>query len=172
MNKGTWNHIRTCQCYKTQDTECSIWRNQDGWLQNPPSSDLWCRLLKHRYFCIVAVQWLCMAKSSDRLFKKIILPFLCTYLLHSLPILYHICPGCYDPARLCPSGIGLSFLEWSGLVQVVRDPRSAHLFVRPTFHVVYVTSVKAWHTSFFYILVLVITSLLYVQFHPTLLFYF
>ena len=79
---------------------------------------------------------------------------------------------CYDPARLCPGGIGPSFLERSGLVQVVRDPRSAHLFVRPTFHAVYVTCVKAWHTSFFYILVLVITSLLYVQFHPTLSFYF
>ena len=58
------------------------------------------------------------------------------------------------------------------MVQVVWDPRSAHLFVRPTFHAVYVTCVKAWHTSFFYILVLVITSLLYVQFHPTLSFYF
>ena len=80
--------------------------------------------------------------------------------------------SCYDPARLCPSGIGLSFLERSGLVQVVQDPQSTHLFVRPTFHTVYVTSVKAWHTSFFYILVLVITPLLYVQFHPTLSFYF
>ena len=56
---------------------------------------------------------------------------------------------CYDPARLCPGGIGPSFLERSGLVQIVRDPRSTHLFVRPTFHAVYVTSVKAWHTSFF-----------------------
>ena len=53
---------------------------------------------------------------------------------------------CYDPARLCPGGIGLSFLERSGLVQIVRDPRSAHLFVRPTFHAVYATCVKAWHT--------------------------
>ena len=58
-------------------------------------------------------------------------------------------PYSYDPARLCPGGIGLSFLDWSGLVQNVRDPRSAHLLVWPTFHAVYVTCVKAWHTSFF-----------------------
>ena len=56
---------------------------------------------------------------------------------------------CYDPARLCPGGIRPSLLDRSGLVQNVRDPRSAHLFVRPTFHAVYVTCVKAWHMSFF-----------------------
>ena len=56
---------------------------------------------------------------------------------------------CYDPVRLCPGGIGPSFLEWSGLVQTFRDPRSAHLFVRPTFHVVYEACAMAWHTSFF-----------------------
>ena len=38
-------------------------------------------------------------------------------------------PRCYDPVCLCPSGIGPSFLERSGLVQVVWDPQSAHLFV-------------------------------------------
>ena len=51
--------------------------------------------------------------------------------------------------RLCPGGIRPSFLEWSGLVQIFQDPQSAHLFVRPTFHVVYVTCAMAWHTSFF-----------------------
>ena len=40
-------------------------------------------------------------------------------------------------------------LERSGLVQIFWDPRSAHLFVWPTFHTVYVTCAMAWHTSFF-----------------------
>ena len=35
---------------------------------------------------------------------------------------------CYDPMCLCPGGIGLSFLEWPGLVQIVQDPRSTHSF--------------------------------------------
>ena len=56
---------------------------------------------------------------------------------------------CYDPTCLCPGSIGLSFLEWSGLVQIVWDPRSTHLFVQPTFHAVYVACAMAWHMSFF-----------------------
>ena len=79
---------------------------------------------------------------------------------------------CYDPACLCPGGIGLSFLERSGLVQIVRDPQSAHLFVRPTFHMVYVTCAMAWHTSFFLYPRFGHNLALYVQFHLTLTFCF
>ena len=57
--------------------------------------------------------------------------------------------SCYDSTRLCPGGIRPSLLERSGLVQIVRDPQSAHLFVQPTFHAAYVICVMAWHTSFF-----------------------
>ena len=56
---------------------------------------------------------------------------------------------CYDPTCLCPGGIGPSILEWSGLIQIVQDPQSAHLFVRPTFHAVYVACAMAWHMSLF-----------------------
>ena len=56
---------------------------------------------------------------------------------------------CYNPTCLCPGGIGLSFLEQSGLVQIVWDPRSTHLFVQPTFHMVYMACAMAWHMSFF-----------------------
>ena len=56
---------------------------------------------------------------------------------------------CYDFAHLCPGGIRPSFLEWSGLVQIVWDPQSTCLFVRPTFHVIYVACAMAWHMSFF-----------------------
>ena len=63
---------------------------------------------------------------------------------------FHVFPWtCYDPACLCPGSIGLSFLEQSGLVQIVQDPWSARLFVRPTFHAVYVACAMAWHMSFF-----------------------
>ena len=65
------------------------------------------------------------------------------------PSLSHCLTICYDPTHLCPGGIGPSFLERSGLVQIVRDPRSAHLFVRLTFHAVYMACAMAWHTSFF-----------------------
>ena len=87
---------------------------------------------------------------------------------HTVPFM----PPVTIPRAYAPVASDRAFWNGLDLVQIVRDPRSTHLFVRPTFHVVYVACAMAWHTSLFYILVLVTTLLLYVQIHLTLMFYF